>query len=192
LLAGTWGARPDRDGNDGLCNPANIASNIPIELAECEYPVRIERYGLVQDSGGAGQYRGGLAIERSWRLLGSEANLTIRSDRRAYPPYGLAGGEVGAPSSNLLQRSDARVSLPTMVATGMMHGELIHHQMPGGGGWGDPLDRDPAAVARDVRDDKVSLAAARVRYGVALDPTDLTVDRAATTALRVALRAERP
>ena len=192
LLAGTWGARPDRDGNDGLCNPANIASNIPIELAECEYPVRIERYGLVQDSGGAGQYRGGLAIERSWRLLGDEANLTIRSDRRAYPPYGLAGGEAGASSSNMLQRAETRVSLPTMVATGMCHGELIHHQMPGGGGWGDPLDRDPAAVARDVRDEKVSLAAARARYGVVLDPASLTVDLAATSALRVALRAERP
>ena len=57
LLSGTWGARPDRDGNDGLCNPANIASNIPIEQAECEYPVRIERYGLVRDSGGAGKFR---------------------------------------------------------------------------------------------------------------------------------------
>ena len=54
----------DRDGNDGLCNPANVASNIPVEQAECEYPVRIERYGLVRDSGGAGRFRGGMAVER--------------------------------------------------------------------------------------------------------------------------------
>lgn len=189
LLAGTWGARPDRDGNDGLCNPANIASNIPVELAECEYPVRVERYGLVRDSGGAGQFRGGLAIERSWRLLEEEANLTIRSDRRAHPPYGLAGGGPGAPSLNTLARAGGEATLPTMVATALHQGELIHHQMPGGGGWGDPLARDPAAVARDVRDDKVSPEAARAQYGVVLDPLTLAVDQAATAALRAGLRA---
>ena len=95
LLSGTWGARPDRDGNDGLCNPANVASNIPVEQAECEYPVRVQRYGLVCDSGGAGQYRGGLAIEREWQLLDGEAHLAIRSDRREHLPYGLYGGEAG-------------------------------------------------------------------------------------------------
>lgn len=191
LLAGTWGARPDRDGNDGLCNPANIASNIPVELAECEYPVRIERYGLVADSGGAGKYRGGLAIERAWRLLEGEANLTIRSDRRAHPPYGLAGGGPGAPSLNTLGGDGTAATLPTMVATGMAAGELIYHRMPGGGGWGDPLERDPAAVARDVRDGKVTPDAARARYGVAIDPVTLAVDSVATSDLRAALRSGR-
>ena len=66
LLTGTWGGRPDRDANDGLCNPINVASNIPIEQAEAEYALRIRRYGLVGDSGGAGKYRGGLAVEREW------------------------------------------------------------------------------------------------------------------------------
>src|SRR6185437_2624082 len=80
LLSGTWGGRPDRDGNDGLSNPANVAGNIPVEQAEAEYTLRIERYGLARDSGGAGQYRGGLAIEREWRLLQGEAHLGIRSD----------------------------------------------------------------------------------------------------------------
>ena len=79
LLSGTWGARPDRDGNDGLCNPANVASNIPIEQAESEYPIRIERYALVRVSGGAGQYRGGMAIEREWRLLSGEDHPNARS-----------------------------------------------------------------------------------------------------------------
>jgi len=189
LLSGTWGARPDRDGNDGLCNPANVASNIPIEQAECEYPVRIERYGLVDDSGGAGQFRGGLAIEREWRLLSGEAHLAIRSDRRDHLPYGLYGGQPGTPSINLLYPTDDEANergalLPTMISTSMKAGERIYHKQAGGGGWGDPLLREPAAVARDVRNGKVALATACEAYGVVLDAATLTVDEAATMTLR--------
>lgn len=189
LLSGTWGARPDRDGNDGLCNPANVASNIPVEQAECEYPVRIIRYGLVQDSGGAGQYRGGLAIEREWELISGEAHLAIRSDRRDHLPYGLYGGQPGTPSTNVLFAAgngavESGQVLPTMISTTMRAGERIYHRQPGGGGWGDPLQRDPAAVVRDVRNGKVSLAAARRDYGVVLDEVTLAVDEAATAALR--------
>ena len=98
LMTGTWGGRPDRDGNDGLCNPINVASNIPVEHAETEYPLRIRRYGLVGDSGGAGRYRGGLAVEREWELLEGETHLAIRSDRRDHLPYGLYSGKPGTGS----------------------------------------------------------------------------------------------
>jgi N-methylhydantoinase B len=184
LLVGTWGARPDRDANDALSNPANVASNIPIEQAECEYPVRIERYGLVQDSGGAGQYRGGLAIERDWRLLSGEAHLAIRSDRRDHFPYGLYGGKPGTGSVNILDHGESSEVLPTMVSTSMKAGERIYHRQPGGGGWGDPLRRGPDAVARDVRNEKVSVEAAREQYGVVVDPVTFEVDEQATEALR--------
>ncbi|MEZ4734583.1 MAG: hydantoinase B/oxoprolinase family protein [Caldilineaceae bacterium] len=189
LLSGTWGARPDRDGNDGLCNPANVASNIPVEQAECEYPVRIERYGLVDDSGGAGKFRGGLAIEREWRLLSGEAHLAIRSDRRDHLPYGLYGGQPGTPSTNVLYADDDEanergVILPTMISTSMKAGERIYHKQPGAGGWGSPLDRPVAAVLNDVRNGKVSLVAAQEHYGVLFDPETLTVDEAATATLR--------
>jgi len=186
LLSGTWGARPDRDGNDGLCNPANVASNIPVEQAEAEYPVRVERYGLVRDSGGAGKFRGGLAIEREWRLLSGEAHLAIRSDRRDHLPYGLYGGQSGTPSTNILHAAagDGQDILPTMISTTMNAGQRIYHKQAGGGGWGDPLLRDPAAVALDVKNDKVSATAAREQYGVVLNQTTLAVDEAATTALR--------
>ena len=187
LVTGTWGARPSCDGNDGLCTPANVASNIPIEEAECTYPVRVERYGLVRDSGGAGRYRGGLAVERAWRLLSGEANLSIRSDRRAYRPYGLYGGLPGAPSINILSRPEGDEVLPTMISTRMRAGEQLYHHMAGGGGWGDPLARPPEAVADDVRNDKVSIEAARELYGVVLDEW-LAVDVAATAALRAARR----
>ena len=192
LLSGTWGGRPDRDGNDGLCNPANVASNIPIEEAEAEYPVRIERYGLVQDSGGAGRFRGGLSVERQWRLLQGNAHLGIRSDRREHAPFGLQGGGTGETSINLLHHPDSRPTdtLATMISTSMGEGDWLYHRMPGGGGWGDPLTRDPALVARDVLNEKVSLTAACDRYGVILDPATLAVDEAATVALRAVRRTE--
>jgi len=184
LLSGTWGARPDRDGNDGLCNPSNMASNIPIEQAESEYPVRIERYGFVRNSGGIGQFRGGLAIEREWCLLSGDAHLTIRSDRRDHLPYGLYGGKPGTPSINVLYHQDGQDILPTMISTSIKAGERLYHRQPGGGGWGDPLKRLAADVARDVKNDKVSPAAALDLYGVVLDKDTLEADDAATTELR--------
>jgi len=185
LLSGTWGGRPDRDGNDGLCNPANVASNIPIEQAESEYPIRIETYGLVCDSGGAGRFRGGMAVVREWRHLGnSEASLVIRSDRRQHRPYGLHGGHLGAPSNNILRTANLQTVLPTLISTVIQPGEVIFHQMAGGGGWGDPMTRDPNSVAEDVRDERVSVEAARVLYGVQLGKDGLTVDLVGTNRLR--------
>jgi N-methylhydantoinase B len=191
LLSGTWGGRPDRDGNDGLSNPANVASNIPIEQAECEYPVLIERYGLVRDSGGAGQFRGGMAIERQWRLLTSEAaNLSIRSDRRDHPPWGLNGGRPGTGSINVLRHADGSEEiLGVMLSCSMGAGETLYHRQPGGGGYGDPLRRDPDSVARDLRDDRVSLEAARQQYGVVFsNAAAAVVDHGATEALRRKMR----
>jgi N-methylhydantoinase B len=186
LVSGTWGARPDRDGNDGLCNIAAIASNIPIEQAEVEYPVRIDRYGYVTDSGGPGRYRGGLAIEREWTLVAPEAQLTIRSDRRDHLPYGLQEGGAGRGSINILHHSDGREPevLPTMISTSMRAGERIYHRQPGGGGWGSSLSRDPELVADDVRNERVSVEEAREKYGVGIDPATGTLDREATKALR--------
>jgi N-methylhydantoinase B len=184
LVSGTWGARPDRDGNDGLCNPANIASNIPVEEAECNYPVQIERYGLVRDSGGPGKFRGGMAIERQWRLLAGESTLTIRSDRRDHLPYGLSGGGSGSGSMSVLKHIDGEEVLPVMVSTHMRAGESLYHCQPGAGGWGDPLLRDAVTVADDVRNDRVSVEAARDQYGVVVDPETFEVDREATQQLR--------
>ena len=191
LLSGTWGGRPDRDGNDGLSNPANVASNIPIEQAECEYPVLVERYGLVRDSGGAGKFRGGMAIERQWRLLTSEpANLSIRSDRRDHRPWGLNGGCPGTGSMNVLRHAGGSEEiLGVMISCAMGGGETLYHRQPGGGGYGDPLQRDPDHVTRDLRDDRVSLEAAREQYGVVFsEAAAVVVDHAATEAMRREMR----
>jgi N-methylhydantoinase B len=191
LIAGTWGGRPDKDGNDGLTNPGSIVSNIPAEQMELEYPVRLEQYGLVTDSGGAGKYRGGLAIIRDFRYIGDQpANLTIRSDRRAFPPYGLNGGRHGAPSWNIVNPgTGSERILRTKVTDSLQPGDLIRHIQPGGGGWGDPLDRDPVAVLRDVLNDKVSRRQADELYGVVLNATNSAVDEEATSRKRAAIRA---
>jgi N-methylhydantoinase B len=184
LIVGTWGGTPSWDGNDGLTNPASLAANIPIEVAESEFPIVVERYGLVPDTGGAGEHRGGLAIERVWRCLTPDTSLIVRSDRADRPPYGLAGGGSGATSSNVLQHPDGtEETLPAMFSITIGEGDVYVHRGAGGGGWGDPLDRDPAAVAADVANGKVSVAAAWEHYGVAVD-RDGRVDGAATTKLR--------
>ena len=182
LVAGTWGARPSKDGNDGLTNPASVIANIPAELMELEYPVRLEEYSLAQDSGGAGRYRGGLAVTRQWRYLGNQdANLCTRTDRCDHPPYGLSGGGKGAPSRTLLNPGTAQEKvLSKKVTTTLSPGDAIRHIQPGGGGWGDPLQRDPAAVGWDVVNEKVSIASAEALYGVVIDPKTLEVDEEAT------------
>lgn len=157
LVVGTWGGTPRHDGNDGLTNPASLAANIPVEVAESEFPIRVERYGLVPDSGGAGRHRGGLAVERVWRCLTPDTSLIVRSDRAVHPPYGLQGGGPGAVSSNLLIRADgSEEALPSMFSTRIQPGDVFVHRTAGGGGWGDPAERDPDAHAADLADGKVT------------------------------------
>jgi len=188
LPVGTWGATAVADGNDGVSNLASAAANIPVEVAEAEFPIMIECYGFVPDTGGPGEYRGGLSIERAWRCRSLEASLTIRSDRRHHPPYGLNGGKPGTRSINLRRGEDGSEEvLPSMVSTTLMKGEVFYHRLPGGGGHGDSLLRDPEAVAADVLNEKISPAHARAEYGVAF-AADGLVDEQETRALRVRLR----
>ena len=183
LLVGTWGATPRNDGNDGLSNPIATAANVPIEVAEAEFPIIIERYGLVPDTGGAGLHRGGLGLEKSWRPL-VPTSLLIRSDRQRHPPFGLMSGLPGGLSRNTVSRiSGEEEAFPPMFSDGLASGELYHHVQAGGGGWGDPLQRDPRRVADDVRNSKVGRKAARERYGVILDE-HLGVDEEATASTR--------
>jgi N-methylhydantoinase B len=157
LVVGTWGGTPEADGNDGVTNPASLAANIPVEVAESEFPIVIERYGLVPDSGGAGKHRGGLAVERVWRCLTPDTSLIVRSDRAAHPPYGLQGGESGALSSNVLIHADGtQETLPSMFSTTIQPGDVYVHRTAGGGGWGDPAERDPQRHADDLADGKVT------------------------------------
>jgi N-methylhydantoinase B len=187
LVVGTWGARPSADGNDGLSNPCATAANIPVEVAESEFPILIERYALVPDSGGPGRYRGGLAIERAWKTFVPDTTLQVRSDRQNHSPYGLSGGLDGGRSANLLTDDTGRHPYPPMFSTVIENGTVFYHRMAGGGGWGDPLEREPDAVAHDVRNEKVSAGSARQHHGVVLHG-DGSVDVARTTDLRASMR----
>jgi N-methylhydantoinase B len=188
VMVGTWGARAGRDGPEGISNPAANLSNQPIELIEAELPLEVVQYGLVQDSGGPGRFRGGLAFTRAFRLLAEEAIYTVRSDRRIHPPYGIAGGGPGSPSMNLFYSGGETRILPPMPMAGLTirRGETFHHDGAGGGGYGDPFTRDPALVLEDVLDEKLSLVAARRDYGVAINPLSLSINHAETAHLRAA------
>ena len=184
LVTGTWGATPGADGNDGVSNPAATASNIPVEVAESEFPIVVERYGLVADTGGPGRFRGGLAVEREWRCVTADTSLVVRSDRHVHQPYGLAGGEPGAAALSLLRHAGGgEQRMPPMFSTTIRAGDVFYHRIAGAGGFGDAVDRDPQAVADDVRDGKVTRDAARDRYGVVLRD-DLSVDEEGTQAAR--------
>jgi N-methylhydantoinase B len=191
LIAGARGGMAGQDGAEGVPHPGSNVASTPVEIAEAELPVRIEAYGLVPDSGGAGRWRGALAQVRQVRLLADEAVLQVRSDKRRFPPYGLQGGQPGTPSTNLLNPGPGERLLPTMGVTTVRRGDVLRHTLAGGGGWGDPLERDPEAVRLDVWNEKLTAAYAWRVYGVVVDEEGRAVDAAATAARRQELRAGR-
>ena len=189
VMVGTWGARAARDGIEGISNPIANLSNQPVELIEATLPLEIIRYGLNPDSGGPGKYRGGLGCVRDFRIRAAAASLTLRSDRRDHPPYGLWGGEPGGPSNNTLGEGAGMRVLPSMPmeAFALKDGDVFRHVAAGGGGFGNAMEREPQRVLDDVIDEKVSIEAARERYGVVIDAERRTVDGPATEALRLGL-----
>jgi N-methylhydantoinase B len=140
---------------------------------------------------GPGKFRGGAPFRREYKLLAEEAILQVRSDRRTFRPFGLYGGGPGRPSMNYLNPDRDPAPLPSKLTMNMHQGDLFRHEVAGGGGWGDPLERDPALVLQDVRNEFVSEGAAREDYGVVLAGTPLEVDVSATAALRQQMRARR-
>lgn len=165
MINGAWGGRSNKDGIEGITNPSQNMSNLPIETIEARYPLLMEEYSLREDSGGAGQYRGGLGLIRQYRLLADTAVLQLRADRYEHPPYGLFGGQPAANSKNLIkQGGDWRV-LPAKVTLEIGRDTVIRHEQAGGGGWGDPAQRDPQAIAADLRNGKISATRAAADYG---------------------------
>lgn len=186
VLCGAWGARADKDGIDGISPLGANLANTPVEALEKSGVVRIEGYGLLPDTGGPGEFRGGLSTFRDIRLLADEGTLQVRSDRRRFLSYGLDGGDEGAPSLNLLKTAvDAPVQLletkPNMPIT---VGTVLRHITAGGGGHGEPFSRDPQRVLADVVAQKVTVEGAERNYGVILIDGGTAVDEDATAARR--------
>ena len=191
FACGTWGGRPWGDGLQGNSNMfANMASQ-SVEVIEAEQPVEILAYEFLPDRAGAGKFRGGAPYFRDYRFTEREAVLQVRSDRARFRPYGLYGGMPGQPSANYLNPQDNNQKLtskPTMI---IQEGDVFRHELAGGGGWGDPLERDPADVLRDVRNELVSITSAKNDYGVIIDNELIKVDSNKTNALRKTMREKR-
>jgi N-methylhydantoinase B len=162
---GGIGACHDLDGEDGIQNHLTNTQNTPIEVVERNYPLRVTRYGLVPDSGGAGRHRGGCGLVREFLFLGDRAMMTLSSDRRRFRPWGLEGGEPARGAHAYLVAPDGTErELPTKTCVALRHGERVRIETPGGGGWGPPAERDPAAVAADLRHGYVSPDFVRAQY----------------------------
>jgi N-methylhydantoinase B len=191
FTCGAWGARPWADGLDGNSHMfANMASH-SIEVTEAEQPMQLLAYEFVADRAGAGKFRGGVPFRRDYRFLEDEGMLQVRSDRRDHRPFGLYGGSPGAPSENYLNPDGENRLLPSKLTMTIRRGEVFRHVLAGAGGWGDPLERDTAAVLRDVRNELLSPAKALSDYGVVVDTANWTVDGEATARRRDEIRRAR-
>ncbi|WP_433354512.1 hydantoinase B/oxoprolinase family protein [Microtetraspora malaysiensis] len=193
VLGGGSGGRWYADGEDTI-HVVPDSRNIPVEFAEARWPFRVERLGLAVDSGGPGEYRGGLGYDKHIRMLRDASFMSI-ADRSILSCWGVNGGRAGRPFV---------VTVDGVPMEGLVDdfpvraGEIVRVRTTGGGGWGSPYNRAPEAVAADVRDGKISPEAAREDYGVVLRgprddlSDDLRVDYAGTAELRATLRATAP
>ena len=188
--AGSWGAMCDRDGAFGVPNSGGNVTNQSIEMIEAQYPIEVQKYGMVENSGGPGKFRGAPAYIRQYRMLGEDTVVVLRSDRRNFLPYGLDGGSPGTPSWNLVNPGPDQRVLPVMPmeAVGFARDDIFCHIGAGGGGQGDPLERDPLLVREDVHEERITRAYAETVYGVVFISGTLDIDADATISKRSELR----
>jgi N-methylhydantoinase B len=186
------------DGGDGsnavrTWTESDMTTLQPIEAVEQLYPIRIERTALREDSGGAGRWRGGLGLLREVRIHAPASRLSVLAEKAVLPPFGVCGGGAGATNRFWVRRNGRPIQpspLPGKVSGfPMQPDDLLIMESSGGGGFGDPLDRDLASVARDLAEGYVTRAAAEASYGVV--SREGAVDAAASAALRASLREAR-
>lgn len=165
-FCGGQGATCTGDGMDAVHVHMTNTSNLPVESMELEFPVVVERYELIEDSGGAGQYRGGMGILRDFRLYGEDMTVALRSARQKFPAKGVAGGKPGAVGAFILNPgTPEEKKLPsTSSDTPLRKGDLLRIMTPGGGGMGDPAKRKAEAIQRDYLQGKISATAIRNKY----------------------------
>jgi N-methylhydantoinase B len=190
-ITGGGGGTSFRDGTEGSGANFGFLKNTPVEINEAEVPVKILRYGLAADSGGAGRHRGGTGTTLEFQVSAPDTVVTARNrDRSRFTPWGSCGGDAGKPSVFLLNPgTNHEVNLGNTDVVTVQPGDIIRITSAGAGGWGSALEREPERVLEDVRRGFVSIALAREEYGVVI--LDGAVDAEATAALRTRLAAGR-
>ena len=183
-IAGGYGGRVGSDGPDAVQPHGKNTANAPIEETELNYPVRITRYELVENSEGPGKHRGGLGLRRDYLFPDHKASFTILADRERWGPHGLFGGFPGERAHYILNPDSDSVELGSKVTVQLSENDVVSYRTCGGGGYGPPEERDPAAVLRDVKDGRVSAERAWEEYRVAIDTQTWTVDSETTANLR--------
>ena len=187
---GGHGGNPETDGLTNATSSIGISKLQPVEILESYYPVLFDRYALRERSAGAGRRRGGFGTDYSFRLLRGEAELAVLGDRGKFPPFGVAGGGPAVVGQVTFCRGGREERPPQLTKADGVHlrpGDGVRIQSPGGGGYGDPLEREPWLVARDVEREYITAEDARADYGVVVRP-DLSVDEPATETLRARMR----
>ena len=165
--AGGSGGGPRGDGVDVIETDGSNCMNLPVEALELEAPIRVHRMALRQDSGGPGEWRGGLGCVREFEFLEGELTLTHRGERHVHPARGFRGGGPGKRARSLIIRADGRrETIPSKILTRVQAGDRLLVESAGGGGYGDPERRDRGRVRADLADGKVSAEAAREVYGL--------------------------
>jgi N-methylhydantoinase B len=180
LIIGGIGGRPEKDGEEALASPWN-AANIPVEIQESSNPILVERFELLPDSAGAGRRRGGCGLRRDIRVLADGVTFYNLGDRERFRPYGLLGGLPGRQAETILNpggTGERRLHSKGSYRIG--RDDLISWRTAGGGGYGDPLQREPARVERDIDAGIISAETARRDYGIVVDFATGRVDPAAT------------
>jgi N-methylhydantoinase B len=166
-MGGGMGARPTKDGLDGVQTHMSNTSNLPVEALEVEYPLRVERYELLPDSGGIGTYRGGLGLRREYRVLAAENRLRTKGDRHRSTAWGLDGGGNGQPGTHRVNPGPTEQVIGSKAYNvPLQPGDVVRIDTPGAGGYGPPGDRPRELVLWDLLEGKITAAAAAARYGV--------------------------
>lgn len=171
---GGFGGRRGKDGMDGVHVHMSNTMNTPAEVLETAYPLRVTRYEYRPDTGGAGEFRGGLGLRRDIQVRDHEATFSLLAERHRSRPYGLSGGDPGATGGAVLNPDDDPEELAPKSTHELPPGSVVSVRTPGGGGYGDPSDRDAGALVRDLRLGKITSERLRSVYGI--DPTDLRGD----------------
>jgi N-methylhydantoinase B len=186
-LGGGWGAKHNEDGmNATICLNDGDTHNSPVEASEVKSPIVIEEFSLVDGSGGAGRYRGGLGLRRAVRMM-TAANFNTRIERTQCPPWGLQGGKDAVANRVFIRRADGTVEQPPngkVDLAKLAPGDAYVLESGGGGGFGDPLDRPPEMVYADVQSGYISVESAKKDYGVVLTVNGNGLDVGATERLR--------